>query len=145
MSISFWRQSLNRWRCCFFLSLFFFFRILEHADLMFYSTKFYVQLVQSNNSNNKKRNTAINSNVNYRREMMLVQINTDYCLLQFDALKFFLEVRLHGGSLPNFNFFNVNPQIFQRNPKVHISNCLETNFNDIFNISLRIIRRRNYS
>ena len=50
---------------------------------------------------------------NYRAEMKLVPIIIDYCLLQFDALKFFLGVRLHGGSLPNFNFFNVNPQIFQ--------------------------------
>ena len=72
--------------------------------------------------------------------MKLVPI-IDYCLLQFDALKFFLEVRLHGV----FNFFNVNPQIFQRNRKVHLSNCLETKFHDIPNISLRDIRRRNYS
>ena len=27
------------------------------------------------------------------------------------------------GSLPNFNFFNVNPLIFQQNRKVHLSNC----------------------
>ena len=67
------------------------------------------------------------------------------CLLQFDALKFFLGVRLHGGSLPNFTFFNVNPQIFQGNHKVHLSNCLETNFHNICNISLRVIRRRNYN
>ena len=33
----------------------------------------------------------------------------DYCLLQIDALKFFLGFRLHGGSEPNFNFFDVNP------------------------------------
>ena len=48
-------------------------------------------------------------------------------------------------SLPNFNFFNVNPQFFQRNRKVHLSNFLETNFHDIPNISLRDIRRGNYS
>ena len=64
---------------------------------------------------------------------------------KFDALKFFLGVRLHGGSQPNFNFLNVNPQIFLRNRKVHLSNCLETNFHDISIISLRVIRRRNYS
>ena len=52
--------------------------------------------------------------------MKLVPIIMDYCLLQFDPLKFFLGVRLHGGFLPNFNFFNVNPQIFQRNGKVHL-------------------------
>ena len=77
--------------------------------------------------------------------MKLVPITMDYSLLQFDALKFFLWVRLHGGSLPNFNFFNVNPPIFQRNRKVHLSNSLEINFHNISNISLRVIRRRNYS
>ena len=44
----------------------------------------------------------------------------DSCLLQFDALKFFLGARLHGGYLPNFNFFYVNPQIFRRNRKVRL-------------------------
>ena len=77
--------------------------------------------------------------------MKLVPITMDYSLLQFDALKFFLWVRLHGGSLPNFNFFNVKPQFFQRNRKVHLSNYLEKNFHDIPNISLRDIRRGNYS
>ena len=73
--------------------------------------------------------------------MKLVPIIMDYCLLQFDALKFLFGVRPHGGgSLPNFNFFNVNPLFFQRNLKVHLSNCLETNFRDIPNI-----RRGNYS
>ena len=33
------------------------------------------------------------------------------------CFEFFLGVRLHGGSLPNFNFFNVNCQIFQQNLK----------------------------
>ena len=67
-----------------------------------------VQLIQKK----KKRNTPSNSNTNYRREMINVPIIMDYCLLQFDALKFVLGVRLHGGgSLPCFNFFIVNPQI----------------------------------
>ena len=62
---------------------------------------------------NNKRNTPIYFNTNYRTEMKLVPIIMDYCLLQFDALKFFLGDRLHGGgSLPNFNFFNVNPPKF---------------------------------
>ena len=69
--------------------------------------------------------------------MKLVPIIMDLCLLQFVALKFFFGLRLYRGSLPNFNFFNVNPQIFQWNRKVHLSNCLETNFHDITNISLR--------
>ena len=30
-----------------------------------------------------------------------------------------------GGSLPYFNFFNVNPQIFQRYRKIHLSDCQE--------------------
>ena len=50
--------------------------------------------------------------------MKLVPIIMDYFLLQFDALKLFLGVCLHTVSQPNFNFFNVNPQIFQRNRKV---------------------------
>ena len=109
----------------------------------FYSLKLswikeYVQQV-------KKKNTPIYFNTNYRMEMKLVPIIMDYCLLQFDALIFFFGVRLHGGSLPNFNFFNVNPQFFQLNRKVHLSNCLETNFHNISNIGLRIIRRRDYS
>ena len=45
----------------------------------------------------KKMNTPIYSNTNYRREMKRVPIIIDHCLLEFDALKYFLEVRLHGG------------------------------------------------
>ena len=56
-------------------------------------------------------NSPIISNANYRGEMKFIPISMDYCLFQFDAVQFFLGVRLHGGSLPNFNFFNVNPQI----------------------------------
>ena len=44
-----------------------------------------------------------------------------------------------GESLPNFIFFNINPQIFQRNRKVYLSKCLETNFHNISNVSLRVI------
>ena len=93
----------------------------------------------------QKRNTLTNPNINYRREMKLAPINMDYYLFQFHGLNFVLRLRLHGESVPNFNFFNVNLQIFQRNRKVHLLNCLETNFHDIPNISLRDIRRRNYS
>ena len=84
-------------------------------------------------------------NTNYHTERTLVPIIMVYCLLQFDALKFFLGVHLHGGSQPNFKFFKVNLQIFQRNRKVHLTNRLETNLHDISIISLRVIRRRNYS
>ena len=44
-----------------------------------------------------KKTTPFNSSTNYRREIKLVRINMDYCLLQFDDLKFFFGVRLHGG------------------------------------------------
>ena len=40
----------------------------------------------------KKRNTPIYFNANYRTEMKLVPIIMDYCLLPFDALKFFFCV-----------------------------------------------------
>ena len=93
----------------------------------------------------KKRSIPNYFNTIYRTEMKLVPLIMDYGLLQFNGLKFFLGVRLHGGFLPDFNFFNVNPHIFQRNLKAHLANCLETNFHNIFNISLRVFRRRNYS
>ena len=93
-------------------------------------------------SSKKQRNTPIYFNANYRREIKLVPIIN---LLQFDDLNFFLGVRLRGRSQPSFNFFNINPQFFQRNRKVHLSNYAETNFHDIPNISLRDIRRGNYS
>ena len=64
----------------------------------------------------KKRNTPIYFNTNYCTEMKLVPIIMDYCLLQFDALKFFLGVRQYERSQPNFNFFNEKSQIFQQNP-----------------------------
>ena len=79
------------------------------------------------------------------QKMKRVPTIMDYCLLQLDALKVFFGLRLHGGSLPNFNFFNVNLKIFQPNRKVHLSNCLGTNFHDISIISLRVITRRNYT
>ena len=61
------------------------------------------------------------------------------------CLKIFLRVPSTWGSQPNFNFFNVNPQTYQQNCKVHLSNCLETNFYNISNISFRVIRHKNYS
>ena len=61
----------------------------------------------------KKRNTSFYVNTNYRTEMKPVPIKMDYCLLQFDASNFFLGIRLHGKSQPNFNFFNVNYKVFQ--------------------------------
>ena len=93
----------------------------------------------------KKRKFPIYFNTIYCTEMKLVPIMMDYSLLQFDTLKIFLggPSTWGGGSLPNFHFFNVNPEISQRNHKVHFSNCQETNFHNIFNISLRVIRRRN--
>ena len=60
--------------------------------------------------------------------MKSILIDMDFCLPQFDALIFFLGVRLHGKSIPNFDFFNVKPQIRQRKRKVHYSNYLDVNF-----------------
>ena len=74
----------------------------------------------SRSKKKEEKNIPIYFKTNYRTEMKLVPIIVEYCLLQFDALKFFLGVHLHEGSLPNFNFFNVNPQIFERNRKVYL-------------------------
>ena len=46
----------------------------------------------------KKKITITCFNTNCRTKMKLVPIIMDYCLLQFDALKFFLRVHLHGVS-----------------------------------------------
>ena len=61
------------------------------------------------------------------------------------CFEIFLWVASTWGSPLNFNFFNVNPHNFQRNRKDHLTNCLETNFHDIPNMSLRDNRRANYS
>ena len=66
-----------------------------------------------NSRSKKKRNAPIYFNSNYCTEIKLVSIIMDYCLLQFDVLKFFLGVHLHRESQPNLKFFNVNPKIFQ--------------------------------
>ena len=47
----------------------------------------------------QKKSLFIYFNTNYRAEMKQVPIIMDYCLLQFDALNFFLGVRLRGKSL----------------------------------------------
>ena len=56
----------------------------------------------------KKRKHPFNFNANYLQiiipEMKLVAIIMDYFLHIFEALKFFLKVRGHGGFQPNFNF-----------------------------------------
>ena len=93
----------------------------------------------------RPKKKSIYFNTNYRTEMKLVRIVMHY-LLQIDAIIFFLRIRLRGGgSQIDFTFFNVNPNIFQRKHKAHLTNCLETRFQNISNISLRVIRRRNYS
>ena len=60
----------------------------------------------------KKKHKYLHTN--YRTEMRLLPIIMEYRLLQFDALKFFLRVHLHGLSLLNFNFSNVNYQILTK-------------------------------
>ena len=59
----------------------------------------------------KNEKHPIYFNTNYRTERKLVPIIMD-CLLQSDALKFFLGVCLHGESQPNFNFFQCEPPNF---------------------------------
>ena len=61
----------------------------------------------SRSKKEKKRNTPIYFNTNYRTEMKLVPIIMDYCLLQFDALKILLGVRLHGGLYLTSFFFSM--------------------------------------
>ena len=50
----------------------------------------------------------------YRTEMKLEPLIINYCLLQFNALKFSLGVRLSGGSLPNFKFLQYEPRFFNK-------------------------------
>ena len=64
---------------------------------------------QSVSQKKEKKNTLIYFNTNYRTEMKPIPINIDYCLLQFDAIQFFLGVRFHKDSLSNFNFFQCKP------------------------------------
>ena len=52
-----------------------------------------------------QKNIYIYFNANYRTEMKLVPVIMDYCLLRFEAFKFFVGLRLHGGFSPNFIFF----------------------------------------
>ena len=60
----------------------------------------YQMYSRSNKKIKKKIGTSLfNFNTNNRREMKFIPINMDYCLLQFDALNFFLGVRLHGRSV----------------------------------------------
>ena len=61
----------------------------------------------------KKNRCLIYFNTNYRAEMKLVPMIMDYCLFKFAALKCFTWVGLNVGPQRNFNFFNVNPPIFQ--------------------------------
>ena len=44
----------------------------------------------------------MNFNANYHREMKLIPIIMDYCSLRFEAMQFFLAIRLHGELMYNF-------------------------------------------
>ena len=57
----------------------------------------------------KNPSTSIYFYTNYRAEMKLLPIIIYYCLLQFDALKFFLGSVYVAGL--NLTFFDVNPHI----------------------------------
>ena len=50
---------------------------------------FELNRMYSRSKKKKELNIPIYSNTIYRTEMKLVPIIMDYCLLQFDALKFF--------------------------------------------------------
>ena len=54
--------------------------------------KLITQYLSSTVGQKKKWNIPTYSKTNYRREMKLIPINMDYCLLYFDALIFFLGV-----------------------------------------------------
>ena len=83
-------------------------QIKEYNKHFFYIQHFLICITHSRSKNkkiNKKRNTLINSNANYRREMKLIPIKMYYCLLKFVASQFLLGgLYLTWGSLPNFNF-----------------------------------------
>ena len=92
----------------------------------------------------KKREMPINFNANYRREMKHVPISMDYCLFQFDTLIFFFRVRLYGESAPNFNFFNVNSQIWLRNRKVQAKSAWIKIFKTILNLMAETMTYRRF-
>ena len=92
-----------------------------------------------------KTPTPIYFNPNYHTEKEQVPIIMDYSLFQFDALIFFLGMRPHGGLDLTLIYSILSPQIFRQNRKVRLKNCLETNFHNISNIKLRVIKRRNYN
>ena len=89
------------------------------------------------------KNSLINFNNNYRKEMKLVLVNMHCCLLQFDALIFFLEVHLHGGHLPNFIFiFQCKPLKFGNEIVMFTSQIVWIQISDI---SLRVTKLKNYN
>ena len=67
-------------------------RIAQHQELLLI-----IHTKKGTVSKKVKRKTPIYFNTKYRTELKLVPIIMDYCLLQFDALKFFLRVCLHAG------------------------------------------------
>ena len=90
--------------CCCFLYVCFFFELRIRAFCINLETALYYSLITFMCSifythhfmycrSKKNRNTLTNCNKNLR-EMKLVPINMDYCLFQFDALKFVLGVHL---------------------------------------------------
>ena len=79
---------------CLLLFLKILFKSLECDSQVYYRifpNENIVQLVK------KKKKKTTYFNTNYSAEMKLVPIIMDFCLLQFDVLKFFLGARLHGG------------------------------------------------
>ena len=124
------------------------FQIRKNTEIafdLFLNIKLYLQrydfksLKESSFSPKNMKNTFLNREINIKISEIKVRETKN------NALIVFLGVRLHEGTLNNFNFFKVNLQMFQRNRKVKLTYCLGTNFHNISNISLRVISRKNYS
>ena len=56
--------------------------VVEHKK---YKRNIFLKAMYSQSKKEKKKNTTLKFNTKYRKEMKLVLINIDYCLLSFDA------------------------------------------------------------
>ena len=69
---------------------------LNSYTIQIYVLRFSIKLFIECKVSQKKK-APMYFKTNYRIEMKLVPIMMEYCLLQSDALNFFLGVHLHGG------------------------------------------------
>ena len=85
------------------------------------------------NQSKKKRNILNFSNTNYHKEIKLIPINVDYCLLQFDAVKFFLGVLyvcVCGGGFLLETYFSIAEQYILFSLYLVKCKCVKTRFKD---------------